>query len=77
MDSPVNTGFSYSSSRRDAAKDETTVANDLLEFLYAFMLSRPMLVDAPVYVTGESYAGHYVPNMAHAVLAHSSRAWRA
>jgi|TARA_B110000003_G_scaffold14703_1_gene14405 carboxypeptidase C (cathepsin A) len=73
VDSPVNTGFSYSSSRRDAAKDETTVANDLLEFLYAFMLSRPMLVDAPVYVTGESYAGHYVPAFARAIFDANAR----
>ncbi|CAL58491.1 Peptidase S10, serine carboxypeptidase, active site [Ostreococcus tauri] len=67
VDSPVGTGFSYTSKRADAARDETTVANDLLEFLSAFMLSRPELADVEVYVTGESYAGHYVPAFAHRI----------
>jgi len=67
VDSPVGTGFSYSSSRRDAARDEVTVAEDLLQFLYAFFLRRPDLADVPVFVTGESYAGHYVPAFAHRI----------
>lgn len=67
VDSPVGTGFSYSSSRRDAARDEVVVAEDLLLFLYAFFLRRPDLADVPVFVTGESYAGHYVPAFAHRI----------
>ena len=67
VDSPVNTGFSYSSSTRDVAKGEKVVARDLLEFLWAFLLRHPELADAEVFITGESYAGHYVPAFARAV----------
>jgi serine carboxypeptidase-like clade IV len=67
VDSPVGTGFSYSSSRKDAARDEVVVANDLLEFLQEFLLTRPELADNEVFVTGESYAGHYVPAFAHRI----------
>ena len=67
VDSPVNTGFSYSSSTRDVAKSERVVARDLLEFLWAFLLRHPELADAEVFITGESYAGHYVPAFARAV----------
>jgi serine carboxypeptidase-like clade 4 len=67
VDSPVGTGFSYSGSRKDAAKDEKTVANDLLEFLQEFLVTHPELADNDVYVTGESYAGHYVPAFAHRI----------
>jgi len=67
VDSPVGTGFSYSTSRKDAARDEVVVANDLLEFLQEFLLARPELADNEVFVTGESYAGHYVPAFAHRI----------
>ena len=64
VDSPVNTGFSYSSSTRDVAKSERVVARDLLEFLWAFLLRHPELADAEVFITGESQRGHYVPAFA-------------
>ena len=64
VDQPVNTGFSYSTSADDDVRDSSTVAEDLFDFLQEFLLSRPELADNPVYITGESYAGHYVPAVA-------------
>ena len=43
------------------------VAHDMLDFLQEFMAAHPELADNDFYVTGESYAGHYVPAVAHRV----------
>ena len=58
-------GFSFTSYSSDEARDEETVSNDMFEFLQDFFLSRPELADNPLFITGESYAGHYVPAVAH------------
>lgn len=43
------------------------VAADMLDFLREFLAVRPHLADNDLYITGESYAGHYVPAVAHRV----------
>jgi len=66
VDQPVNTGFSWTSDPDDdEARDEETVSNDVFEFLQDFFLSRPELADNPLFITGESYAGHYVPAVSY------------
>lgn len=67
VDQPINTGFSYSEDDRDRCYDEVCVANDMLDFLVEFFKSLPELADRPFFVTGESYAGHYVPAVASRV----------
>jgi len=65
---PVGTGFSYSSElRKDIAHDEDTVARDLANFLKELLVKYPNL-DRDLYITGESYAGHYEPALAHKLL---------
>jgi len=67
VDQPINTGFSYSDDERDRVHNEKGVGEDMLDFLYAFYEAHPELADLPFFVTGESYAGHYVPTVAHRV----------
>uniref|UniRef100_A0A7N0ZX43 Carboxypeptidase n=1 Tax=Kalanchoe fedtschenkoi TaxID=63787 RepID=A0A7N0ZX43_KALFE len=64
VDQPTGTGFSYSSDERDLRHDETGVSNDLYDFLQAFFQGHPEFASNDFYVTGESYAGHYVPALA-------------
>lgn len=64
VDQPVGTGFSYSDDDRDRCYDEDCVADDMLDFLEALWAARPELAGRPFFVTGESYAGHYVPAVA-------------
>ncbi|EEH60536.1 uncharacterized protein MICPUCDRAFT_13532 [Micromonas pusilla CCMP1545] len=77
VDQPINTGFSYSDDPRDDVHDERVVAEDMLDFLSEFVdahpeLRRVLLTLVPIrprrdfYVTGESYAGHYVPAVSYA-----------
>jgi carboxypeptidase C (cathepsin A) len=64
VDSPLNVGFSYSEDPDDRVTTEEGVAGDLLDFLEEFQKARPHLANRDFYVTGESYAGHYVPAVA-------------
>ncbi|KAL4436655.1 hypothetical protein ABPG75_003794 [Micractinium tetrahymenae] len=72
VDQPINTGFSYSEDPRDRCYDEACVSNDMVDFLSEFFKARPELQDREFFVTGESYAGHYVPAVASRVF-HASR----
>ncbi|XP_071932759.1 serine carboxypeptidase-like [Coffea arabica] len=64
VDQPTGTGFSYSSSNDDIRHDEKGVSNDLYDFLQAFFRKHPEYAKNEFYITGESYAGHYVPALA-------------
>ncbi|MED6145524.1 Serine carboxypeptidase-like 48 [Stylosanthes scabra] len=64
VDQPTGTGFSYSSDDSDLRHDEVGVSNDLYDFLQAFFKQHPQFANNDFYITGESYAGHYIPALA-------------
>ncbi|KAG8467967.1 hypothetical protein KFE25_007019 [Diacronema lutheri] len=64
VDQPTGTGFSYGTGYDH---DETGVANDMFDFLQQFFEAHPELSSNPFFIFGESYAGHYVPSIAHRV----------
>lgn len=64
VDQPTGTGFSYSSDTRDLRHDEEGVSNDLYDFLQGFLAEHPEVAKNEFYITGESYAGHYIPAFA-------------
>ncbi|KAL0436383.1 UNVERIFIED_CONTAM: Serine carboxypeptidase 3 [Sesamum radiatum] len=64
VDQPTGTGFSYSSDDDDIRHDEEGVSNDLYDFLQAFFKEHPQYAKNDFYITGESYAGHYIPAFA-------------
>lgn len=60
IDQPIGTGFS----KGDTSKlphDENEVATQFGIFLEGFFKNHPEFKDRPFYITGESYAGHYIP----------------
>ncbi|WVZ78199.1 hypothetical protein U9M48_025948 [Paspalum notatum var. saurae] len=67
VDQPTGTGFSYSTDDRDTRHDETGVSNDLYDFLQVFFKKHPEFAKNDFYITGESYAGHYIPAFASRV----------
>ncbi len=67
VDQPIGTGFSYSTDPADDVHDEKRVAADMLQFLNEFSDAHPELKGRDFFVTGESYAGHYVPAVSFAV----------
>ncbi|GAB4854991.1 Serine carboxypeptidase-like 49 [Ancistrocladus abbreviatus] len=64
VDQPTGTGFSYSTDRHDIRHTEDGVSNDLYDFLQAFFAAHPEFANNDFYITGESYAGHYIPAFA-------------
>uniref|UniRef100_A0A5B6YKB7 Carboxypeptidase n=1 Tax=Davidia involucrata TaxID=16924 RepID=A0A5B6YKB7_DAVIN len=64
VDQPIGTGFSYTSDRRDIRHNEAGVSDDLYDFLQAFFEEHPQFAKNDFYITGESYAGHYIPAFA-------------
>lgn len=45
---------------------------DTVRFLLRFFHRFPRYAQRPLYVTGESYGGHYVPTLAHAILKYNA-----
>ncbi|KAJ8760036.1 hypothetical protein K2173_010892 [Erythroxylum novogranatense] len=69
LESPAGVGFSYSknSSFYDHVND-TITAQDNFIFLQNWLLKFPQYKNRDLYITGESYAGHYVPQFAQLIV---------
>ncbi|KAK4441208.1 Serine carboxypeptidase-like 49 [Sesamum alatum] len=61
VDQPIGTGFSYTSYRGDIRKSTEAASVDFYDFLQAFFRRHPRYAKNDFYITGESYAGHYIP----------------
>jgi cathepsin A (carboxypeptidase C) len=46
------------------------VAENFYKFLLKFMLKYPQFKGRPLFITGESYAGHYIPAIASYIVQH-------
>ena len=64
IDQPIGTGFSFVDSFGMLRWSEHAIASDFATFLHNFMYKYPEYKERPIYITGESYAGHYIPNIA-------------
>lgn len=67
IDNPVGTGFSFVTDDKGYAKTETDVGNNLYEAVSQFFQLFPNLRSHEFYITGESYAGKYVPALGHTI----------
>lgn len=67
VDNPVGTGYSFTDDKKGYARNETDVGRDLLEALLQFFTLFYEYAGNDFYVTGESYAGKYVPAVAYAI----------
>ncbi|KAJ0935745.1 putative carboxypeptidase D [Helianthus annuus] len=63
-----NVGFSYSNTSSDYTTDDVQTAKDSYTFLINWLERFPEYKTRDFYITGESYAGHYVPQLAQLVL---------
>ncbi|XP_058068534.1 serine carboxypeptidase II-2-like [Magnolia sinica] len=69
LDSPVGSGYSYSNNSKDGLDngDERT-AKEALVFLEKWFERFPQYKGREFYIVGESYAGHFVPQLAQAIV---------
>ncbi|KAK9684338.1 hypothetical protein RND81_10G203500 [Saponaria officinalis] len=69
LETPVGVGFSYSAdiTGYDSVSDAVT-ARDNLMFLRRWFNKFPQYKHRDLYITGESYAGHYIPQLAKLIV---------
>ncbi|XP_047943505.1 serine carboxypeptidase II-2-like [Salvia hispanica] len=74
VDSPVGVGFSYSNTSSDILSNgDKRTADDNLIFIEKWLERFPQYKGRELYLTGESYAGHYVPQLTHAIVKHNEK----
>lgn len=70
LDQPVNVGFSYSS---NAVSNTIAAGKDIYALLTLFFKQFPEYAKQDFHISGESYAGHYIPVFASEILSHKQR----
>lgn len=65
IDNPVGAGFSFTDDPQGYAVNEDDVAQDLFSALMQFFQLFPEFQENDFYVTGQSYAGKFVPALAY------------
>ncbi|XP_071933374.1 serine carboxypeptidase-like 40 isoform X1 [Coffea arabica] len=77
LESPAGVGFSYSNTTSDFMKvgDRKTAADNYI-FILNWLERFPEYKNRDFYIAGESYAGHYVPQLAHNIVYHNKKANR-
>ncbi|CAN4101159.1 unnamed protein product [Withania somnifera] len=68
LDSPVGVGFSYSGNQSDYVTGDLKTASDTHSFLLKWFEIYSEFLTNPFYISGESYAGIYVPTLSHEVV---------
>ncbi|CAG2103781.1 unnamed protein product [Medioppia subpectinata] len=71
LESPAGTGFSYDDNNNYTNTDESTALDNYLS-LESFFEKFPKLRKNEFYITGESYAGVYIPMLANQIYRHNS-----
>ena len=64
IESPCGVGFSYSDNPDvDYVTDDATTASDNYALIQTFLQRFPALAQNDLYITSESYGGHYMPTL--------------
>jgi cathepsin A (carboxypeptidase C) len=70
IDQPVNVGYSYSSG---SVSNTVAAGKDIYALLTLFFKQFPEYAEQSFHISGESYAGHYIPVFASEILSHKKR----
>jgi cathepsin A (carboxypeptidase C) len=70
LDQPVNVGFSYSGG---SVSNTVAAGKDIYALMTLFFEQFPEYAKQDFHITGESYAGHYIPVFASEILSHKKR----
>jgi carboxypeptidase C (cathepsin A) len=68
LEQPVGVGFSYSNNKDDYKIGDDQAAKDNLATIRGFLTRFPQFAESPLYITSESYGGHYMPTLADAII---------
>ncbi|XP_061362710.1 serine carboxypeptidase-like 34 [Gastrolobium bilobum] len=68
LESPVGVGFSYTNTSNDISElGDTVTARDSYTFIIKWLSRFPQFRSQEFYIAGESYAGHYVPQLSELI----------
>lgn len=70
VDQPLGTGYSTA---KTLETTETEIATDFYTFFTEFLTAYPQFKGRPFYITGESYAGHYIPAISAYIVQQNNR----
>ena len=74
LESPAGVGFSYSHKPSDYSNiGDNSTARDSYIFLLNWLERFPQYKTRDFFIAGESYAGHYVPQLAHLILSNNKK----
>jgi serine carboxypeptidase-like clade 2 len=68
LEQPAGVGFSWSADTDDYTTGDFQSAQDAYQFLLGFTKRFPQYAGRELYISGESYGGHYVPSFAKAIV---------
>ncbi|KAK7310504.1 hypothetical protein RJT34_08058 [Clitoria ternatea] len=72
LESPAGVGFSYSNTSSDYSNNgDNRTAMDSYIFLLKWLERFPEYKSRDLFITGESYAGHYIPQLANTILSNN------
>jgi cathepsin A (carboxypeptidase C) len=74
IDQPLGTGFGHSSVR-NIPELEWQVADNMLQFFKSFYELHPELKSLRLFISGESYAGHYIPAIGNRLFLYENNAF--
>ncbi|KAH3686923.1 hypothetical protein WICPIJ_002084 [Wickerhamomyces pijperi] len=72
LDQPVGVGYSYG---EEKVTTTYAAARDVYIFLELFYQKFPQFIKNDFHIAGESYAGHYIPNIASEIINHDDRSF--
>lgn len=68
LEQPVGVGFSYSDNKDDYKIGDSQAAKDNLQTILKFLERFPRFANSPLFITSESYGGHYMPTLASEIV---------
>jgi carboxypeptidase C (cathepsin A) len=68
IESPVGVGYSYSDNDDDYTMGDAQTAQDNYDLIQGFLKKFPELASNDLYITSESYGGHYLPTWAKKIV---------
>ncbi|KAL3641701.1 Serine carboxypeptidase-like 42 [Castilleja foliolosa] len=72
VESPVGVGWSYSDNSSDYNTGDKTTSKDMFNFMFGWYDKFPTFRDRDLFLAGESYAGHYIPQLAVRIIYHNA-----
>ncbi|KAL2465252.1 Serine carboxypeptidase-like 50 [Abeliophyllum distichum] len=73
LDNPIGTGFSIARSKQEIPRNQYDIAKQLFIAIQKFIALDKSFKNRPIYLTGESYAGKYIPALGYYIIKMNSQ----